>query len=404
MHFMYDVAIIGGGLAGLSMALPLGQAGLKVVVVDREDPADALKADYDGRAIAVAHASWCFFNAVGAWSYMEEHAQPMTDILITDGASPVFLEFEHGAVSDDPFGYMVEMRHLRGALAQAVAGCEAITLLTETLVDRVKMETGKAVVHLADGAPVEARLAIGADGRRSPLREAAGIGTINADYDQLAIVTTIEHELDHNGMAYEHFLPSGPFAILPLQNNRSCIVWAEKPATAKALLSLDETGFDAELEKRMGDVLGKTHAVGPHFSYPLSLQIARTFIGERLALIGDAAHGIHPIAGQGINLGWRDVAALAELIVDAHRLGLDIGGDRVLQDYEHWRKHDTMLMAGATHVLDRLFSNDIAPVRLARDLGLAAVQRLRPVKNFFMNQARGAGGRNLPKLLKGESL
>jgi 2-octaprenyl-6-methoxyphenol hydroxylase len=400
---MYDVAVIGGGLAGLSMGIALGRAGLKVAVLDRENPADAITAAYDGRSIAVAYASWQLFQAIDAWQYMEAEAQPMNDIMITDGSAPVFLKFEHDAVGSDPFGYMVEMRHLRAGLAKAVATCPTVSLMAPMNVDRVDIEPGHASVVLQGGKTIQARLAIAADGRQSPLRQAAGITTTNAGYDQTGIVTTIEHELDHKGVAYEHFRPSGPFAILPLKGKRSSLVWAEKPVVAEAILGLDDDAFNQEIVKRMGNVLGEVRAVGPRFSYPLTLQLANAFYAERLALIGDAAHGIHPIAGQGINLGWRDVAALAELIVDAQRLGMDIGSSEVLAKYERWRKSDTLIMAAATDVLDRLFSNDIGPLRLARDIGLALVNRVGPAKRFFMNQARGAGG-NQPKLLKGEAL
>ena len=400
---MYDVAIVGGGLAGLSMAVALGKAGLLVAVVDRENPADALTAEYDGRSIAVAYASWQLFKATDVWPYLEDDAQPMQDIMITDGNAPVFLKFEHDDVGSDPFGYMVEMRHLRAGLARAVATCPSVTLIAPKNVDHLDVEPGHASVVLEDGESLQARLAIAADGRGSPLRQAAGIKTTNANYDQTGIVTTIEHEHDHEGVAYEHFLPAGPFAVLPLKGKRSSLVWAEKPVVAKAILGLEDDAFNQEIVKRMGDLLGDVCAVGPRFSYPLTLQLANSFYAERMALIGDAAHGIHPIAGQGINLGWRDVAALAELIVDAHRAGQDIGGTDLLAQYERSRRMDTLIMAGATDVLDRLFSNDIGPIRLARDIGLAAVNRLGPAKRFFMNQARGAGGKQ-PKLLRGEAL
>jgi len=400
---MYDVAIVGGGLAGLSMAVALGKAGLLVAVVDRDNPADAVTAEYDGRSIAVAYASWQLFKAIDAWQYMKADAQPMQNIMITDGNAPVFLKFEHDDVGADPFGYMVEMRHLRAGLAKAVATCPSVTLIAPKSVDHLDVEPGHASIVLEDGESLQARLAIAADGRASPLRQAAGIKTTNADYDQTGIVTTIEHEHDHEGVAYEHFLPAGPFAILPLKGKRSSLVWAEKPVVAKAILGLDDDAFNQEIVKRMGDLLGDVRSVGPRFSYPLTLQLANSFYAERMALIGDAAHGIHPIAGQGINLGWRDVAALAELIVDAHRSGQDIGGSDVLAQYERSRRMDTLIMAGATDVLDRLFSNDIGPIRLVRDIGLAAVNRLGPAKRFFMNQARGAGGKQ-PKLLRGEAL
>jgi 2-octaprenyl-6-methoxyphenol hydroxylase len=376
---------------------------LDVVLLDRIEADKTIAPDYDGRCIAVAHASVQLFKGIDAWRHIGAEAEAMLDIRITDGNAPVILQFEHQNLGDDPFGYMVEMRHLRAGLMQALDECPNVTLMAPTTVTSVDPEPGHTIIKL-DGQPsIRARLAVAADGRASPLRQAAGIKTVGDDYGQTGIVTTIEHELPHHGVACEHFLPPGPFAILPLRGNRSSLVWAEKPEVAKAILGLDDDAFNQEIKKRVGDFLGTIRATGPRFSYPFGVHVAEKFNAERLALIGDAAHGIHPIAGQGINLGWRDVAALAELVVDANRLGLDIGGPDLLARYDRWRRVDTIVLAAVTDGLNRLFSNNIAPVRLVRDMGLAVVQRLGPVKKVFMRYARGSAGA-LPRLLKGESL
>lgn len=398
-----DIIIVGAGLVGLSLAAAVAGSGLRVTVLDRVKPADMVRADFDGRVIAVSYASWKLFEATGVWPHMAPQAQPIRDIRVTDGDAPVFLNFDHKALGDEPFGYMVENRHIRAALLKSLEGAENISVQAPVAVEEVRQEPGSALVCLADGRTLRANLVIAADGRNSPLRDAAGIRVLRTDYNQTAIVTAIEHEKDHQGIAHERFLTPGPFAILPLPGKRSSLVWAEQPEVAAAVLALDEAAFDAEVAKRIGGFLGEVHALGPHFSYPLSLHVARRYVEGRLVVIGDAAHGIHPIAGQGVNLGWRDVAALAELVVDAHRLGLDIGTADLLARYERWRRTDTLSLAAVTDGLTRLFSNDIRPIRLARDFGLAAVNRMPPVKRFLMRHARGTIG-TLPRLLKGEAL
>ncbi len=398
-----DITIVGAGLVGLSLAAAVGGSGLRVSVLDKVAPADMIRPDFDGRVIAVSYASWKLFEATGVWPHIAPHAQPIETIRVSDGDAPVFLNFDHRALGDEPLGYMVENRHIRAALLKTLEGAKNVSIEAPCAVAEVVQEDATALIRVADGSERRANLVIAADGHNSPLRDAAGIRVIRARYNQTAIVTTIEHEKDHRGIAHERFLTPGPFAILPLPGKRCSLVWAERPEVAKAILALDEDGFDAEVAKRIGGFLGAVHAVGPHFSYPLSLHVARRYVAGRLVVIGDAAHGIHPIAGQGVNLGWRDVAALAELVVDAHRLGLDIGAADLLARYERWRRTDTLALAAVTDGLTRLFSNNITPIRLARDFGLAAVNRMPPLKRFFMRHARGTIG-TLPRLLKGEAL
>src|SRR5690606_22090543 len=293
-------------------------------------------------------------------------------------------------------------RHMRIALQKAVAAEPAIRLVAPQSVTRIDYGA-QVTATLGDGGTVTARLCFAADGRNSPSRAAAGIRTIGWDYGQTGIVCTVEHELPHEGVAQEYFLPGGPFAILPMVGNRSSLVWTEKTADAKAILALDDAAFAAEMRARFGDYLGDCTPVGPRWSYPLTLQLARDYVRPRLALIGDAAHGIHPIAGQGLNLGLRDVAAAAEVVVDAARLGLDIGALDVLERYQRWRRFDNVALSLVTDGLNRLFSNDIAPIRLARDLGLGAVAQMGPLRRFFMRHAAGMVG-DLPRLLRGEAV
>lgn len=398
-----DIIIVGAGLVGLSLAAAIAPSGLRVSVLDKVSPADMIRPDFDGRVIAVSYASWKLFEATGVWPHMAPQAQPIMNIRVSDGDAPVFLNFDHKALGEEPHGFMVENRHIRAALLEALEGAENVSIEAPAGVKEVVQEEGSALVRLSDGSERRASLVVAADGRNSPLRDAAGIRVIRTDYNQTAIVTAIEHEKDHQGIAHERFLTPGPFAILPLPGKRSSLVWAERPEVAGAILGLDEAAFDAEIAKRIGGFLGDVHAVGPRFSYPLSLHVARRYVAGRLVVIGDAAHGIHPIAGQGVNLGWRDVAALAELVVDAHRLGLDIGAADLLAQYERWRRTDTLSLAAVTDGLTRLFSNDIKPIRLARDIGLAAVNRIPPLKRFLVRHARGTIG-TLPRLLKGEAL
>jgi 2-octaprenyl-6-methoxyphenol hydroxylase len=334
---------------------------------------------------------------------MADEAEPILEIRVSDGDMPFFLHFDHREVGDRPFGFMVENRFIRTALHRAVLRQPAITLLAPVEAEAVERGAAAATVRLADGRQLRTPLVIGAEGRKSPLREAAGIRLLTWDYAQTAIVCTVSHELPHDGIAKEHFLPAGPFALLPMRGNRSSLVWTERTELAPALLALADDEFDAEIEARAGGHWGRMHCEGQRWSYPLSLQNAERYIDTRLALIGDAAHAMHPIAGQGLNLGLRDVAALAEVTVEAARLGLDHGGPAVLQRYQQWRRFDALTMLVMTDGLNRLFSTDMVPVRWARSLGLGMVNGLPALKRFFERHAAAMSG-DLPRLVRGEAL
>jgi 2-octaprenyl-6-methoxyphenol hydroxylase len=335
-----------------------------------------------------------------------DNAQPILDMVVTDSklddaVRPTFLTFGGEVEDGEPFAHMIENRHLVDALA---GKAKSLGIgLRATPVTGFAADANSAKVQFADGETITARLLVGADGARSLIREQAGIPTHGWNYDQSAIVTTVAHERDHNGRAEEHFLPAGPFAILPLTGRRCSIVWTETFREAERIVALPDSEFHAELEKRFGLQLGDIEIVGPRRAFPLGLFTARTVIGQRLALVGDAAHIIHPIAGQGLNMGLRDVAALAEVIADAARLGLDPGGPEVLERYQRWRRFDTMTMGVATDGLNRLFSNHSDALRLARDIGLGLVERMPMLKRMFIREAAGFTG-DVPKLLRGETL
>jgi 2-octaprenyl-6-methoxyphenol hydroxylase len=398
-----DVLVIGGGLVGGPLACALGGAGIKVAVVDGEAPQAVLAPSFDGRASAVALAPKRMLDAIGLWADIEPLAAPIMQIRVSDGASPLFLHYDHAEIGDEPLGWIVENRALRQAIQLGLKRHASVDWLAPAKVTHLTRDGKGVEALLGDGRKVRAALAIAADGRASPIRREAGIKITSWDYGQTAIVCTVAHEKPHHDTAQEHFLPAGPFAILPLRGNRSSVVWTEKAHLAGPILAQDDRGFQRELESRFGDYLGRLTLEGPRFSYPLSFQLAQAYTAPRLALIGDAAHGMHPVAGQGMNMGLRDVAALAELVVDAKRLGQDLGDGQMLAHYERWRRFDNLLMLSLTDGLVRLFSNDIAPVRVLRDLGMAAVNRLPPLKHFFMRHAMGLVG-DLPRLLKGQAL
>lgn len=401
-EFKADILIAGGGMIGLTQALALAQSGFEVVVVDPAPTETTLAPEFDGRASALAFTSCKLLEAIGVWPHLADDAGPIREIRISDGDAPLFLHFDHQDVGDEPLGHMVENRHLRHALVTEVRKASKIRLIAPARIEDAQRTPGGVTATLDDGRVIRARLLIGAEGRNSPSREAAGIHTFERAYDQCGIVATVTHQRPHMGIAHERFLPSGPFAILPLTGNRASVVWTERRDLVPAIMALSDAAFEAELARRFGDFLGRVRATGPRWQYPLTLQVSDRFVDQRLALIGDAAHGIHPIAGQGANLGLKDVAALTEVIVDAARIGEDIGADTVLARYQRWRRVDTVTLSVVTDALNHLFSNDIAPVRWARDLGLAAVNQMPPLKRFFMNHARGSVGR-LPRLLTGNA-
>ena len=401
-----DVVIGGAGFAGLALAIALRQALGDSFAVTVVDPALAAAASKDPRASAIAAAARRLFEAIEVWDAVAADAQPILDMVVTDSKLddavwPTFLTFGGQVEEGEPFAHMVENRHLVDALVDK-AKALGIALRSGT-VGGFEHAANAIDVALADGETISARLLVGADGARSKIREQACIATHGWNYDQSAIVTTVAHEREHHGRAEEHFLPAGPFAILPLTGKRSSIVWTEKAREAERIVALPNAEFHAELEKRFGLHLGELKVIGARRAFPLGLFTARSFIAERLALIGDAAHVIHPIAGQGLNMGLRDVAALAETIADAARLGLDIGAADVLERYQRWRRFDTMTMGVATDGLNRLFSNSSDVLRLVRDFGLGVVERIPSLKRVFIREAAGFTG-DVPKLLRGEAL
>jgi 2-octaprenyl-6-methoxyphenol hydroxylase len=400
-----DVLIAGGGFAGFALAVALRRSLGPGFAVTLADPMLS-RAGEDARASAVAAAPRRMFEALGIWSAVAEDAQPILDMVVTDSrvddaARPALLTFAGEIEPGEPFAHMIENGRLLAALAGA-AEAIGVSLVGSSVADFQAGPDG-VDAHFGDGRAVCAKLLVAADGARSRLREQAGIATRGWNYPQSAIVTTVSHERDHQGRAEEHFLPAGPFAILPLRHNRSSIVWTERTDEANRIVALADAEFHAELEQRFGLKLGEIAVCGPRRVYPLGLWVARSFIADRLALVGDAAHVIHPIAGQGLNMGLRDVAALAEAVVDAARLGLDPGGAPVLERYQRWRRFDTMTMGVSTDVLNRLFSNRSDVLRLVRDIGLGMVDRVPAMKRLFMREAAGLVG-DVPKLLRGEAL
>jgi 2-octaprenyl-6-methoxyphenol hydroxylase len=400
-----DVLIAGGGFAGFALAIALRQALGENFVVTLADPGLGRTGD-DIRASAIAAAPRRMFETLGVWGAVAGEAQPVLDMAITDSrvddaVRPVFLTFGGEIEPGEPFAHMVENGGLIAALA-ARAVSIGVVLVKSSVADFAVESSGVNAV-LSDGTAIRTGLLVAADGARSRLRERAGIATIGWSYGQSAIVTTVAHERSHEGRAEAHFLPPGPFAVLPLSHNRSSIVWTEEAGEAERIVALPDDDFHDELEKRFGLRLGDIAVAGPRRAYPLGLWVARSFISDRLALIGDAAHVIHPIAGQGMNMGLRDVAALAEAVVDAVRLGLDPGDTEVLARYQRWRRFDTMTMCFSTDSLNRIFSNRSDAMRLVRDLGLGVVERLPALKGLFIREAAGLVG-DVPKLLRGESL
>jgi len=410
-----DVIIAGAGIAGATLALSLARAGLTPVLIDPVVFDAQLAPTFDGRASAIAYAAYRQWRALGLADALDPHAQRIEQILVTDGTTPgaaaggpgpFFLRFDSAEIADrsegEPLGYLLENRRIRAALAAAVTEA-GIEVLAPARVAKAAFGPREAEVILADGRVLRAPLAVGAEGRGSVIRTEAGIGAIGWDYPQTGVVATVRMARPHEGVAHEYFLPNGPFAILPLTDNRASLVWTESTERGAALKSARPEIFQAHLERRFGDFLGELTVEGPVFTYPLSLQLAERFTSPRVALLGDAAHGVHPIAGQGLNLGLKGAAALAEVLVDAIRLGEDIGSEVVLERYAAWRRFDTVTLSAGMDVFVRLFSNDNPAVRAVRGVGMAAVNRIGPARRFFMHEAGGAVG-DLPRLLRGEAL
>ena len=401
-----DILIAGGGYVGLSCAVAIKDAAphLSVMVVD---PVPEKAVENDERASAIAADASRMLDALGLWKGLVKTAQPINEMVVTDSkvsdvTRPVFLTFANDREEDQPFAHMVENRELVKALRKK-GDRDGVIRVTENGVANFETGMSDTLITLNSGDKISAKLLVACDGVRSRLRDLAGIQTVHWPYDQKGIVCTVEHERPHEGRAEEHFLPAGPFAILPLKGNRSSLVWTESSHDADRLLEQDELIFEAELEQRFGFKLGDIKLVSKVQAFPLGLRLAREYVRSRFVLAGDAAHGIHPIAGQGLNLGFKDAAALAETIIEADRLGQDFGTVDVLERYQMWRRFDTVQMGVVTDVLNRLFSNDNGFLRAARDFGLGVVDRMPQMKKYFINQAAGED-KSAPRLLRGEPI
>ena len=408
MDFDADIAVVGGGLNGPALALALAQIGLRVTVIDSLPATTRAAENFDGRSYALALTSVRLLQSIGVWDAVQENAQPMLEIKVTDGragegASPFFMHFDHAEIEEGPMGQMVEDRHLRQALSQAVKAKSNITLMDGETVTAQQTDSMGARLALASGKVLRVKLIVGADGRSSGTAQRAGIKRIGWDYGQTALVCAIAHDRPHQGIAHQFFMPPGPLAILPLTENRSSIVWSETTANAARVNALSEELYLDVLRPRFGDFLGEISLAGARYTYPLSLSLTHSMVADRVALLGDAAHGVHPIAGQGLNAGMRDVAALAEVVADAYRRGQDIGSATVLNQYQLWRRFDNTALALATDTFNRLFSNDNPALRLARDIGMAALNAIPSVRRGFIREAAGLTG-TLPRLMRGEVL
>jgi 2-octaprenyl-6-methoxyphenol hydroxylase len=406
MEHESDILIVGGGLNGPALALALAQGGLTVTIVDALPLATLKGADFDGRAYALALASRRMLAALGVWDQVADHSQPILDIIASDGrpgqgAAPQILHFDHHEIEEGPMGHMLEDRYLRCALLDAISDHPSINQINEKRVVAQKTDQSGVSATLDNGEVLSARLLVGCDGRDSGTAKRAGIGRTGWGYDQTGLVSAIAHEKPHNGIAHQFFMPSGPLGILPLPGNRCSIVWAETTERAEYINTLSDTDYLAELRPCFGDFLGDIKLEGARFSYPLKLTIANSFTDDRLVLVGDAAHGMHPLAGQGLNMGLRDVAALAEVLILATRRGEDFTSPLVLDRYQQWRRFDTATMAAATTGINRLFSNDNPILRAGRDIGLGVVNAMPGLRRGLMRQAAGLTG-DLPKLMQGQ--
>jgi 2-octaprenyl-6-methoxyphenol hydroxylase len=408
MRFDADILIVGGGLNGPTLALALAQSGITSCVVDAQPVSDRRAGTFDGRSYALALASQRMLAALGLWNTVSDNAQPMLEIKVSDGragegAGPFAMHFDHAEIEEGPMGYMLEDRYLRGSLLDAMDAEPQVTHMAERKVVGQTIDKGGVKLELADGGTLHGRLVVGCDGRASGTAERAGIKRTGWGYGQTALVSAIAHEKPHNGIAHQFFMPAGPLAILPLPRNRSSIVWSERDAEARRIAALDDDAYLNALRPAFGDFLGEITLAGARFTYPLNLTLANRIVGPRLALVGDAAHGVHPIAGQGLNLGLRDVAALAEVLADASRRGEDFAAIDVLDRYARWRRFDTATLAVATDAFNRLFSNDNPILRAGRDLGMGLVNALPGARRRFIREAAGLTG-DLPRLLQGKPL
>jgi len=400
-----DILIVGGGLNGPTLALALAQAGFTVTIVDALPKATRALPGFDGRSYALALASQRLLRALGLWQAVAPQAQPMLEIKVTDGRAgegpaPWMMHFDHAEIEEGPMGYMLEDRFLRVALLEAMDAEKRIRQVNKARVVAQRVEGGRAIVSLDTGKELAAQLLVGCDGRQSGTAQRAGIRRTGWSYGQTAVVCAVAHEQPHHGIAHQFFMPAGPLAILPLPENRSSIVWSETDTRAAQLMALDDAAFLEALRPAFGSFLGEIALAGQRFSYPLNLTIANSFIGDRLALVGDAAHGMHPIAGQGLNAGLRDVAALADVLAEARQRGEDVASGPVLARYQQWRRFDTASLALATDTFNKLFSNDNPLLRAVRDLGMGAVNAVPALRRGFIREAAGLTG-DLPPLMRG---
>jgi len=403
-----DIIIVGGGLNGPALALALAGGGLRVTVVDARPAPARAETGFDGRAYSLAHASKRLLSVIGVWPHIADRVQPILHIKASDGhagagAAPFFLHFDHAEIEEGPMGFMAEDRHLYAAFLAAMQDAPNVTLMSGETVTAQSIDQTGVTVTLASGRTLIARLLVGCDGRTSGTAQRAGISRTGWAYGQTALVTAVEHERPHNGTAHQFFMPQGPLAILPLPGNRSSIVWSEESTRAAQIQALNDADYLNALRPRFGDFLGDIKLAGTRFTYPLNLTLANSFIAPRLALVGDAAHGVHPIAGQGLNLGLRDVGALAQVVIEAQRRGEDFGATDVLERYQQWRRFDTTALALGMDSVNRLFSNDNPLLRVARDLGMGAVNAMPALRRRFIRTAAGLEG-DLPRLLQGQQI
>lgn len=407
----FDVAIVGGGFVGLALAAALERASggdLKIALIDAAPIQDLEAIGADPRASAITAASRRLLDVLGVWPQLADRAQAIRQIDITDSpleaaVRPLLLHFDMALDGDEPAAHMVENRDLLRALRAHVLDLESVSVFSPDRISAMSAGRQRADLELETAGPISARLVAAADGRRSSLRRMAGIKVVGWSYPQIGIAACVEHDAPHEGHAVQHFLPAGPFAILPLKGNRSSLVWSERRDRGAEILADGKERVLQEIERRFGPRLGRVRLAGPYGGFPLEMHIARAFVAERLALLGDAAHGLHPLAGQGLNIGLRDVAALAEVVVETARLGLDIGGEATLERYQRWRRFDSALSATAMDGLNRLFSNNSDGLRVVRALGLGVVERLPALKRFFVAEAAGFTGET-PRLLRGEQI
>lgn len=400
-----DLIIVGGGLNGPALALAAAQAGFTVTIIDSLPLDTRKRVDFDGRSYALALASTRLLRGIGIWPVIRDKAQPMFEIKVTDGRagegpSPWMMHFDHAEIEEGPMGYMVEDRHLRRAFLEAMEKEQRITHRSGETVVAQAVNVAGVDVTLASGGQIAGKLLIGSDGRRSGTAQRAGIKRTGWGYGQTAVVCAVKHEKPHGGIAHQFFMPPGPLAILPLTNDRASIVWSETEARAAELMAMSDADFLTALRPAFGSFLGQISLTGARFSYPLGLTLANSFVADRVALLGDAAHGMHPIAGQGLNAGLRDVAALADVLEQARARGQDIGGAQTLAQYQQWRRFDTATLALATDAFNRLFSNDNSLLRAARDIGMGLVNAAPGLRRGFIREAAGLAG-DLPRLMRG---